>query len=184
MILIDEIIDGIVSFIRCFWPLEENLELELLVKNCVAPIQITESRALQWHSRGTFDAFGRRLHRRYNRILKRANLSNQSIQNNPSSIIISNSIKERIPKLGMIQQEIYIKNQALKTLFYSWRPVTTSSLLCSNSIKERIPKFLYVQEGGQLKLHCKPQPPNLLEYKSFHVNSSFALSVLLEWRIQ
>uniref|UniRef100_A0A3N7F435 Uncharacterized protein n=1 Tax=Populus trichocarpa TaxID=3694 RepID=A0A3N7F435_POPTR len=36
MILIDEIIDGIVSFIRCFWPLEENLELELLVKNCVA----------------------------------------------------------------------------------------------------------------------------------------------------
>jgi hypothetical protein len=76
-------------------------------------------------------------------------LSNQSIQNNPSSIIISNSIKERIPKLGMIQQEIYIKNQALKTLFYSWRPVTTSSLLCSNSIKERIPKFLYVQEGGK-----------------------------------
>jgi hypothetical protein len=27
MILIDEIIDGIVSFIRCFWPLEERLML-------------------------------------------------------------------------------------------------------------------------------------------------------------
>lgn len=86
----------------------------------------------------------------------------------------------------MIQQEIYIENQASKTLFYSWRQVTTSSLLSSIRIKERIPKFLYVQEGGgNLSCTVNPNPQIYLnKVTSFHVNSSFALSVLLEWRIQ